>query len=170
MKLNAAIAICLGLFSYFSIHYFVFQSRLNNAVLSFSFEDLKGETRHISDFKNKIVILNFWASWCAPCRKEFPDLLNIANTYPNDVVLIALSSDIYKENIHQFLSDYKIEGHNVLISHDENSIITDGIFSIKNLPVTLILDQKGEQRYRFDGYKWQKDVIQAYINDMVSME
>lgn len=54
---------------------------------------LDGEPKKLSDYKGNVVVLNFWASWCPPCVAELPDLIELADSYPEELELILLSND-----------------------------------------------------------------------------
>ena len=124
MRLNILIAICAGLLTYGLTVYLDSGSPpgkpesveaplsgdspdLGAETPAFSFTDINGESRNIRDFEGKIVILNFWASWCPPCIKEFPLLLDAAANHKDDVVLIALSSDHDKQAMNRFINSLK---------------------------------------------------------------
>jgi len=56
-------------------------SRAGELVEDFSLPSLSGDDKKLSDYKGKLILLNFWASWCSPCRKEIPDFIKIQNKY-----------------------------------------------------------------------------------------
>lgn len=165
MKFNILIGLCAGLFAYGLVHAV---SAYNAAhVKAFSFTDLNGQTHDVRDFKGKIIVLNFWASWCAPCKKEFPLLLDIAHDYPDDVVLVALSSDIDPQAIGTFLKTQEnVAAPNIFISHDPNQATTMGKFGVDALPVTWIIDQKQQLKNELTGAAWTKDALTGIIDDL----
>jgi thiol-disulfide isomerase/thioredoxin len=112
-------------------------------VPDFSFADLNGKKHSISDFKGKTVILNFWATWCAPCVVEFPKLVALSKGN-KDIILLALSSDIADDNIHKFLKKYPAKGKNIVIARDEKRHITADIFQTYKLPETYIVSPSGK--------------------------
>lgn len=132
----------------------------NQPVPSFTFIDLNGQERKIEDFQGKTVVLNFWASWCAPCVKEFPLFLQLAKAYPEDVVFIGLSSDHKKSDMDRFLvrlrKEYSEEMalDNVIIAMDEKAQITAGLFQTYRLPETIIIDDKGLIKAKLIGADW----------------
>ena len=113
MKLNAAILFVVVLLCFslagllqktapLSARTVAPKGRATEQAPQFTFLDIAGKEYALSDYAGKIVILNFWASWCAPCITEFPHLLSFAAANP-DIILIALSSDKDKAVVENFL-------------------------------------------------------------------
>ena len=138
----------------------------------FTFTDINGITQKVHDLKEKIIILNFWASWCTPCIKEFPDLVTIAKEHSEDVVLLALSSDINEKAINKFITkmDTKkginFNANNIAIALDENQKITSGIFQTYKLPETLIIDKNLKIRHKLIGANWEKHDLTKIIKEL----
>lgn len=136
---------------------------------AFSFTALDGAQIHTNDLKGKILIVNFWATWCPPCVKEFPLLLETAKAYDRDVVLIALSSDFKDDALMRFVGKMRAEypdamrGDNVLIAKDENQAITNGIFNTFKLPETVITDQNHNMVNKFIGADWDMDDMKSVL-------
>lgn len=140
----------------------------------FSVKTLGGRTIHINDLRGSVVILNFWATWCAPCVTEFPDLLDIVDQYKGDVILLALSSDLSTPPIQKFIDDqFKKRGHpinkkNVIIAHDQNRTITRDIFHIDTYPESLIIGRNGQIARHIIGIDdWGKPETQNLIKNLV---
>lgn len=134
-----------------------------NPAPGFSFTDLEGKNHSLKDFKNKTIILNFWATWCPPCVKEFPVLLQIAEKHKEKVVFIALSSDIDDGTIKKFLAAQKIKSSgNIIIARDAANISGD-LFQTFQLPKTFVIDQTGQIRAKFSGADWQPSELEAHI-------
>lgn len=93
------------------------------------------------DFAGKTVILNFWASWCAPCRKEMPSLDKLNNQLDRDKYrVIGVSVDEDKNIAREFLLQYEINFTNY---HDEDSIVSKKTLGIKAFPETYIISPEG---------------------------
>lgn len=136
---------------------------------------LNGKKGRLSDFKGKAVILNFWASWCTPCVAEFPALLTLAATFPDDAVLIAVSSDHDRAMMDRFLAKLKKENGskatagNVIIVWDEDKSITQDQFQTLRLPETILIDSNGIMQDKIAGLTDWNDVamiqkIRGYQN------
>lgn len=166
VRLNIIILLVLCLLGY-ALTQFMFRSAPPSAeetrAPEFTFMDLDGKAHHLSDYEGKIVLVNFWASWCAPCVKEFPALLKLAADN-KDIVLIALSSDLNEDAIHKFLKRQKNwKQVNVVIALDEGGK-TMGLFGITKLPETLILNQKQEILRKLVGAAWEPENVQKQID------
>lgn len=107
----------------------------------FSLKTPDGKIVKLSDYKNKIVILDFWATWCPPCRKGIPDLIAIQKEYKNDVVVIGISLD--RDNtiadVVPFIKNYGINYPVVYGNMD----VVKAYGGIEAIPTSFILDQKG---------------------------
>lgn len=121
------------------------KAQLGRPSPNFAFTGMDGKTRMLSDFAGKAVILNFWATWCAPCVVEFPQMLNLAEIVGDDVVFIFLSSDLEKEPIRRFMERqaqthaHALARDNVLIAHDASKAVTQTLFQSYRLPETYLL-------------------------------
>jgi len=189
MKANIAILITIATLTYFATLHFSGTAKptinkvpdkdsINKAVNSadempdFTFTDINGNSRSASDYKGKIIILNFWASWCAPCIKEFPNLLNAADQHKDKAILIALSSDLNKEAIQKFITKMEktqalnFKADNVLIALDENQAITSGKFQTFKLPETLIIDRDFKIRHKLIGADWTREDLDKIIKEI----
>lgn len=99
--------------------------------------DLNGEALDHEGFKNKIVILNLWATWCTPCIKEMPDLVEMEKELPDDFVLL-LASDESLEKIQQFMERRPFD---LTFAQIQTSVETLGVYS---LPTTFVIGKDGQ--------------------------
>lgn len=138
----------------------------------FTFTDIKGNAYQAHDFEEKIIILNFWASWCAPCIKEFPNLLNAAHSNKEDVILIALSSDLNEAAINKFINKMKsqqalnFDASNIFIALDKNQEITAKQFQTFKLPETIIIDENLKMRHKLIGADWELADLENIIKEI----
>lgn len=111
---------------------------------------INGRTISLSALSGKTVILNFWATWCPPCVVEFPVFLDVAAKYPDDVVLIALSSDHDEAAVRRFVDKMSAQRTapvlqpNVLIAIDRGKVITTDLYQSILLPETVIIGPSGD--------------------------
>lgn len=114
------------------------------------------------------MLVNFWATWCDPCREEFPDLVKIANEYRGKIDVITVSLDDPAEidgDVRKFLTEMQAQMPAYLLSTpDEDAVIT----SVSKewggaLPFTIIFDRTGKTTYQKLG-KFKPDVLRAAID------
>lgn len=121
-------------------------SGLGSKAPSFALPNLQGETIRLADFRGRVVLLNFWASWCNPCVKEMP-LLNEINKQRPDVELIAVNIGEKTEIVKRFVEELGLDIPVVLGRDSE--IKKD--YRISGLPVTLLIDKDGRIIQRITG-------------------
>lgn len=107
----------------------------------FSLQDIKGKTVGLSDYINKVIILNFFATWCPPCREEIPDFIEMVNTTDKErFAIIGVSVDKGDINIvKKFATEHRIN-YPVLIDDGSTS---NAYGPISSIPTTFIIDKKG---------------------------
>lgn len=112
----------------------------------------KGHT--LEDFRGKVVLLNIWATWCAPCREEMPALDRLQQALGGpDFEVVALSID--REGMAAVRSFYDEIGIRALAAYVDPSMQAASALRIVGLPTTLLLDRQGNERWRKTGpEKW----------------
>jgi peroxiredoxin len=106
----------------------------------FTAVDLAGKSWHLKELQGKVVLLNFWATWCPPCRKEMPDLQKLANEFaPQGLVLLAVSDETV-ERVKPFLAKQGIT-YPVLLD-DGGKIHRD--FRVEGIPKSFLFDREGK--------------------------
>ena len=106
----------------------------------FTFETLDGAQHKLSGYKGKTIVLNFWASWCAPCVVEFPAMVALAESTRNSTVFIFLSQDDNDASVTRFIKKYAPETtDNVLIARDADKSIAENLYQTFKLPETYII-------------------------------
>lgn len=134
----------------------------------FSFATLENRRGQLSDFRGKVVLLNFWASWCAPCVVEFPKLEALAETYPDKLVVLAVSVDADREDIEKFLNRIRHKDlENMPIVHDKDKAISQDLFQTVKFPETVIIDPAGRMVRKVVGdTDWTGDGMKAYLSGL----
>jgi peroxiredoxin len=115
----------------------------------FTLKDLDGQATKLSDLKGQIVVLDFWASWCAPCKKELPALDALAAKYPGKFVVVGVNVDKSKDNATKTLRALSIQNVHVLLDPD-GSIASQ--YDLPKMPSSFVIDQKGIVRGVHAGY------------------
>lgn len=144
------------------------ESMEKEGVPNFSMKDLSGQTFDLKSYEGKIVILNFWASWCAPCIEEVPSLIKLVNEFKGDVQLIAVSGDSSREDIEVFMKSFpELKGAHIKIVWDEDRSLMKQ-FQVARLPESLVLNKEHKLAKKLVGFiDWyNKDSI-AYMNTLL---
>jgi len=112
------------------------------------------ESLKLSDYQGKVVILDFWATWCPPCRKGIPDLIDLKNEFKNkDFEVIGVSLDGITRggqtaaNVEPFIEEYGI--NYPIIRGDEQIVYSFG--GIRSIPTSYVIDKEGNVISRYEG-------------------
>lgn len=115
---------------------------------SISFTDIDGESFTLDDFSGSVVFMNFWASWCPPCRAEMPSMARLNSELQNlDFEMIAINVGEAESLVTAFVEEYEVD---VPVYFDPMGEAA-GTFGISALPTTIILDRKGNVRAAISG-------------------
>ncbi len=109
----------------------------------FEVEDLAGKKIKLSDLRGKVVLVNIWATWCAPCVKEFPSLKKMVEAMKGDVVILAISYDRDREDIETFIKAFGGVPADFRIAWDKERK-TSPILGTDVLPESYIIGRDGK--------------------------
>jgi thiol-disulfide isomerase/thioredoxin len=112
-------------------------------------KDLRGRALRLSDYKGKVVVLNFWATWCPPCRAEMPDLIKMQREYRSrglQVVGITYPPEEIAE-VRQFVRKLGVNYPIALGTIETKSLFDE----TETLPLTIVIDREGKVRERIEG-------------------
>jgi peroxiredoxin len=139
-----------------------------NFAPDFSFTSLQGEYITLEDLKGKVVLLDFWGTWCPPCVESVPELRNLHKRYSKDgtFVLIGISSDREDEVWKDFTEKNRMVWPQY---RDENRKIQNA-FSIRAYPTYIVIDHEGIVRFQSTGFSWARsanleDAIKKYMKN-----
>jgi thiol-disulfide isomerase/thioredoxin len=114
--------------------------RNSASVPAFSVQDFDGRAISYDDFRGKVVLVNFWATWCPPCRAEIPDLVALQDRYRGQLQIIGISEDEGSpEGVRRFAAEHKIN-YPVAMATPEIERIFAGVSS---LPTSFLIDRNG---------------------------
>ncbi len=128
----------------------------------FSIQDLQGATRALADYKGKVLVVNFWATWCPPCRREIPDFIEVYKELKGQGLEILGVSVDTGLTAPQLLDWTKKVGINYPVAMATEKIVTDyepGDY----IPATIIVDRKGLIRFR-QGEMMTKETLVRLFN------
>jgi len=131
---------------------------LNNIIISeipkpispLVFEDFSGNKINLKDYQGKLVIINFWATWCAPCKKEMPSLDNLSqNKNFNNLEVLAVNMEQpNKIKTKKFFTKLNIKNLKIFFDKDLNFVKE---FKLRGVPTTILINKKGEEFARIIG-------------------
>jgi thiol-disulfide isomerase/thioredoxin len=128
--------------------------------------DLAGTPRTLADYRGKVVLLNFWASWCPPCVREMPSLERLRTKMAGrPLVIVALDSAEQREDVDAFLGRMKL-GFPILLDPDGVNTRRWKVFA---LPTSFLLDAEGRVRYVLTGpTEWDEGEALAVIESLLA--
>lgn len=133
------------------------------SALNLTLEDQTGAQKSLSSYRGKVVLLNFWASWCPPCIKEMPDLEGLAQDMQGlPFSLIALSADDDWGSIQRVIGPQALK---MDVYRDPSNQEKQHIrYGTEKLPETYVIDKQGRLRLRFISVQpWRDDELRSYL-------
>ena len=132
--------------------------------------DQDGKKYKLSDLKGKVVILNFWATWCGPCRMEIPDFNELyLENKDKGLIILGISTDDTKRGLTNFLKSYKVEYPILFGSNKQISKISNEYGGIRALPTSIIIDANGEIKRIYPSAilkNYTPDIYSSFIYDV----
>ena len=134
----------------------------SNRLPNLEYQNLSGSKMRLADLHGSIAVVNFWATWCGPCREEFPLLSRLTQKYAGKVRFVSISADDDPRNkkpralIERFLTDQK-PAMEIWLGADVDDLHRFGLAQI--LPSTLILDANGQVISRVEGQAREQDLV-----------
>jgi cytochrome c biogenesis protein CcmG/thiol:disulfide interchange protein DsbE len=145
------------------------QSMKENGLLDFEAKDLKGQSFRLSEYKGKLIILSFWASWCGPCVEEMPSMVSLLGKLGDKAVLVAVSADSSIEDVEKFFSQQGLVlPDNVIVTWDETRSIQQ-LYDIDRLPESLIADRSFKMVKKIVGsVNWDTGDSLSYMQGLLA--
>jgi peroxiredoxin len=112
------------------------------ANLDFTVKDMNGASVRLADLKGKVLLINFWATWCPPCKAEIPGIIELAAQYKDKgLVVLGVSEDDDPETLRKFASEWKIN-YPMLVGRDETKLF-DAYGPMFGIPTSVIVGRDG---------------------------
>ncbi len=133
------------------------------AAPDFTLQDLNGKNVRLLDYKGKVVLLDFWATWCPPCRASIPGLEKIHKTYKDKgLVILAISLDQGEwDTVKSFVTDHGIT-YSVLKGTEDVS----EKYQVRTIPMLLVIDKEGRISKRYMGFGSDED-LEGFIRSIL---
>jgi peroxiredoxin len=138
------------------------------ANLGFTLKDMNGRDVKLSEFKGKVVLLNFWATWCGPCKVEIPGFVQLYDAYKNKgFVVLGISTDDSPEQLRKFAQQMKIT-YPVLVGSDRSDITDDAYGPMWGIPISFLIAKDGSICHRYMGLA-MKEQLERELNVLLGM-
>lgn len=155
---------------------FALQNKLENEPApNFSLRDLEGNEVSLADFKGKVVVLDFWATWCAPCIKSFPAMQMAVDKYKEDpnVRFLFINTWEQKPNPQQSVQQLiEKRGYNFQVLMDvkdptskKNPVVES--YGVSGIPAKFIIDGKGNIRFKVKGFTGDNEAQVEELTQMI---
>ena len=116
----------------------------------FELQDMDEETVKLSDYRGKVVLLNFWATWCPPCIREMPSMERLHQQVDaDDFKVIAVNQMEDADEVFAFTGQLEVDPTFEILFDTNSSVSQD--YAVRGLPTTYLIDKKGKIRYRAVG-------------------
>jgi len=130
----------------------------------FALESLDGEVVSLASLRGRVVILDFWASWCSPCRKTFPVLHFLEEEYADrGVSLLVVSMDRSAEAARDYLTEHAFPTNNVLWGSLAAARDVKAEFGVIGIPHTFVIDRDGVIRFSGHPLRLDKSTIEPWL-------
>jgi thiol-disulfide isomerase/thioredoxin len=122
--------------------------KVGSPPIGFQVTTIKGERLSLEQYKGKVVLLDFWATWCVPCRQEMPNVINVYEKYnKKGFEIVGISLDRSRDDLDRYLDKYDVEWPQYFDGKFwKNDVAT--LYGIQSIPATFLIDKKGLIRYK----------------------
>ena len=134
---------------------------IGSEVGDFALPGIEGQSISLSQYRGKAILLNFWATWCVPCKDEMPLLQEVFDSHSDQLVVIGVNSQESEIDVQRFISE---NGISFPIALDESGEIARK-FLVNGYPTTFLIDQKGVLRNLHIG-ELRVDILKGYLAEL----
>lgn len=136
----------------------------------FSLDTLDGGLVRFEEFKGKVLLVNFWATWCAPCMEEFPSMVKLLDKFPDKMVMVAISADREEKDIKEFLSVFDGKRKNLIIAWEPGMVVARR-YGTQALPETYLFSPQGELLDHYAGARdWSKPELLSKVAEFLKKD
>jgi len=138
----------LGILMSFSLS--AWAQSVEGAAPDFTLKSNQGKNMRLEELRGEVVMLNFWASWCGPCRQEMPLMNDIYKEYKDlGFTILAVNVDEDSADADRFLTAVPVD---FPVLYDNESKVSE-IYNVDAMPTTVLIDRDGNKRFHHRGYK-----------------
>jgi thiol-disulfide isomerase/thioredoxin len=119
------------------------------APLDFTLKDMNGVDVKLASFKGKPIVVNFWATWCGPCRAEIPSLVELQDKYRDDLMILGVSIDDTADKLKPYAAEFKMN-YPVLVGNGHQDM-QDAFGPLYGIPVSVIVGRDGRIALKHSG-------------------
>jgi len=136
---------------------------VGDTALEFSLPDLQGKAQSLP--KGDVILLNFWATWCPPCRQEMPSMVELSKEYAaKGLKVVAVSVDRDGKALNDFVKEYQLP---FLVLHDVDSTVSKK-YGVYRYPETFLIDRDGRvQAHLVGAIEWMSAPMRKKIEDLL---
>jgi thiol-disulfide isomerase/thioredoxin len=140
------------------------------SVPDFSLPDMDGELHALQDYRGKVVLINFWATWCPPCRREMPALEQLYSKFADQAfAVLAVNQWEDADHVFAYMGDLNVIPSFPILFDPESKVSAD--FGVKGLPTSFLLDQQGRVLFRaVGGRDFDHPEVEQTIRNLLAAE
>lgn len=145
-----------------------FAQDIGKPFIDFNAVTANGTAFKLSDMSGKVIFLDFWASWCKPCKEEFPYLIKLySDLNDTSFMVVAVNVDNDKEKLNNFISNLGADVPFTVI-FDKDGKLPD-LYKLDVMPTSFIIDKKGVIKFKHTGFELSdKETYKKEINELLS--
>jgi thiol-disulfide isomerase/thioredoxin len=135
--------------------------KVNAPAPDFELQTLDGQSLKMSDLRGRAILINFWATWCEPCRQEMPLLQEYADRYREKLAVLAVNNDEAPELVRSFVDELQLR---LPVLLDPGAKVTQ-LYRVRGFPTSVFIDSRGVIRYQHIGII-NNETLAGYLNDL----
>ena len=147
------------------------KSMLNEKAPVFALLDLDGKKMNLDELKGKVVVVDFWATWCGPCKASFPGMQKMVSKYKDDPNVKFVFIDTWErgeekpKNASEFITSNKYTFH--VLMDNEDKVVAE--YKVEGIPTKFVIDKKGMIRFKAIGFDGSDDKLVNELTAMIEM-
>jgi thiol-disulfide isomerase/thioredoxin len=133
----------------------------------FSLQDMDENRHSLDDYRGKVILLNFWATWCPPCRREMPSMERLYQKFKNEAFMVlAINQWEDPDHVFAYIGQLNTDPTFPILFDRESEV--SAAYGVKGLPTTYLLDKEGRVRYRaIGGREFDHPNVEAIIRKLL---